>query len=58
VSGPKAQRGGKTILFRDPSGNILEVFYPSIAEWQAAQTKASEAGQTRQSDNELTTRQV
>ncbi len=37
VSGPKAQRGGETILFRDPSGNILEVCYPSIAEWKASQ---------------------
>ncbi|MFM8330489.1 MAG: VOC family protein [Candidatus Methylumidiphilus sp.] len=37
VSGPKEQRGGQTILFRDPSGNILEVCYPSIAEWKAAQ---------------------
>lgn len=37
VSGPKEQRGGETILFRDPSGNILEVCYPSIAAWQAAQ---------------------
>lgn len=35
VSGPKEQRGGETILFRDPSGNILEVCYPSIAEWKA-----------------------
>ena len=38
VSGPKEQRGGETILFRDPSGNILEVCYPSIAEWKASQT--------------------
>lgn len=30
VSGPKPQRGGETILFRDPSGNILEVCYPAI----------------------------
>jgi len=30
VAGPKPQRGGQTILFRDPSGNILEVCYPSI----------------------------
>lgn len=37
VSGPKEQRGGETILFRDPSGNILEVCYPSIAEWKALQ---------------------
>lgn len=38
VSGPKEQRGGETILFRDPSGNILEVCYPSISEWKASQT--------------------
>ncbi|WP_432743076.1 VOC family protein [Methylobacter sp. G7] len=38
VSGPKEQRGGETILFRDPSGNILEVCYPSITEWKASQT--------------------
>jgi catechol 2,3-dioxygenase-like lactoylglutathione lyase family enzyme len=25
VSGPKPQRDGQTILFRDPSGNILEI---------------------------------
>jgi catechol 2,3-dioxygenase-like lactoylglutathione lyase family enzyme len=37
VSGPKPQRGGETILFRDPSGNILEVCYPSINEWKASQ---------------------
>lgn len=37
VAGPKEQRGGETILFRDPSGNILEICYPSIAAWQAAQ---------------------
>lgn len=37
VAGPKAQRGGETILFRDPSGNILEVCYPSIMEWQTSQ---------------------
>ena len=35
VSGPKEQRGGETVLFRDPSGNILEICYPSIAEWNA-----------------------
>ena len=34
VSGPKPQRGGETILFRDISGNILEICYPSIQEWQ------------------------
>jgi catechol 2,3-dioxygenase-like lactoylglutathione lyase family enzyme len=32
VSGPKQQRGGETILFRDPSGNILEVCYPALRE--------------------------
>ena len=37
VSGPKPQRSGETILFRDPSGNILEVCYPSINEWKASQ---------------------
>ena len=37
VAGPKEQRGGETILFRDPSGNILEVCYPAIAEWKASQ---------------------
>lgn len=36
VSGPKKQRGGETILFRDPSGNILEVCYPSMGEWVAS----------------------
>jgi catechol-2,3-dioxygenase len=35
VAGPKPQRGGETLLFRDPSGNILEICYPSIAEWKA-----------------------
>jgi catechol 2,3-dioxygenase-like lactoylglutathione lyase family enzyme len=30
VSGPKPQRDGETILFRDPSGNIFEVCYPSM----------------------------
>ncbi len=38
VTGPKEQRGGETILFRDPSGNILEVCYPSIVEWKASNT--------------------
>jgi catechol 2,3-dioxygenase-like lactoylglutathione lyase family enzyme len=32
VSGPKAQRGGETILFRDPSGNIFEVCYPAMTK--------------------------
>jgi len=35
VAGPKPQRGGETILFRDPSGNIIEVCYPSLTEWRA-----------------------
>ncbi|SNB47242.1 VOC family protein [Geobacter sp. DSM 9736] len=30
VSGPKPQREGETILFRDPSGNIFEVCYPRL----------------------------
>ena len=30
IAGPKPQRGGETILFRDSSGNILEVCYPSL----------------------------
>ena len=32
VSGPKAQREGETILFRDPSGNIFEVCYPALTK--------------------------
>ncbi len=32
VSGPKAQRDGETILFRDPSGNIFEVCYPPLTK--------------------------
>lgn len=28
ISGPKAQRGGRTILFRTPSMNIIEICYP------------------------------
>lgn len=28
VAGPKPQRDGETVLFRDPSGNIFEVCYP------------------------------
>ena len=31
VSGPKQQRDGETILFRDPSGNIFEVCYPPLS---------------------------
>ena len=30
VSGPKPQRNGETILFRDPSGNIFEICYPAF----------------------------
>ena len=30
VSGPKPQRDGETILFRDPSGNIFELCYPAL----------------------------
>ena len=37
VSGPKPQRDGETLLFRDPSGNILEVCYPAMGVWQALQ---------------------
>ncbi len=36
VSGPKPQRSGETVLFRDPSGYILEVCYPSITEWSSS----------------------
>lgn len=35
VSGPKSQRGGASILFRDSSGNILEICYPSIANGES-----------------------
>ncbi len=28
IAGPKEQRGGRTILFRTPSNNIVEVCYP------------------------------
>jgi catechol 2,3-dioxygenase-like lactoylglutathione lyase family enzyme len=45
VAGPKAQRGGETVLFRDPSGNILEVCHPSLAAWKAARTQAAGTGQ-------------
>lgn len=34
VSGPKPQREGEMILFRDPSGNLLEICYPSLTQWQ------------------------
>lgn len=36
VAGPKPQRDGETILFHDPSGNILEVCYPSLTEWSSS----------------------
>lgn len=32
VAVPKAQRGGRTILFRTPSKNIVEVCYPEARE--------------------------
>lgn len=32
VSGPRPQRGGETILFRTPGGNIVEVCYPPARE--------------------------
>jgi catechol 2,3-dioxygenase-like lactoylglutathione lyase family enzyme len=30
VSGPKEQRGGRTILFRTPGRNIIELCYPRV----------------------------
>lgn len=38
LSGPKQQRGGETILFRDPSGNILEVCYPPLTNTDRGET--------------------
>lgn len=38
VSGPHPQRGGESILFRDPSGNLVEICYPSVSEWSRAGT--------------------
>ena len=32
VSGPKPQRGGETIIFRDPSGNIFEICHPALVK--------------------------
>ncbi len=32
VAGPKEQRGGRTILFRSPGSNIIELCYPSARE--------------------------
>ena len=37
VAGPKAQRGGETILFRTPSKNIIEICYPHVRETIANQ---------------------
>lgn len=38
VAGPKAQRGGKTILFRTPSKNIVELCFPEARKSIAQQT--------------------
>lgn len=38
VTGPKEQRGGRTILFRTPSQNIVEVCYPMARESIELQT--------------------
>lgn len=32
VAGPKEQRGGRTILFRSPGSNIIELCYPRARE--------------------------
>jgi catechol 2,3-dioxygenase-like lactoylglutathione lyase family enzyme len=32
VAGPKPQRGGRTILFRSPGLNIIEICYPDARE--------------------------
>ena len=32
LAGPKPQRGGETILFRTPSGNIIEICYPYVRD--------------------------
>jgi catechol 2,3-dioxygenase-like lactoylglutathione lyase family enzyme len=37
VAGPKEQRGGRTILFRSPSQNIIEICYPDVRTSIAAQ---------------------
>ena len=39
VTGPKEQRGGRTILFRTPGKNIIEICYPPARETIAAQAK-------------------
>ncbi len=44
VSGPKEQRGGETVLFRDPSGNILEICHPALTLWK--QSKAGLEAET------------
>ena len=56
VSGPKPQRGGETILFRDPSGNILEVCYPSVEEWLAEDRRA--AGRHRRQSGRPASRRI
>jgi catechol 2,3-dioxygenase-like lactoylglutathione lyase family enzyme len=37
ISGPKEQRGGRTILFKTPSQNIIEICYPCVRETVADQ---------------------
>jgi catechol 2,3-dioxygenase-like lactoylglutathione lyase family enzyme len=32
VSGPRPQRDGETIIFRDPSGNIFEICHPALVK--------------------------
>ena len=48
VAGPKGQRGGETVLFRDPSGNILEVCYPPLQEWVTRGVEATSGGDVRE----------
>ncbi len=38
VAGSKEQRGGRTILFRSPSNNIIELCYPYVRETINKQT--------------------
>jgi predicted enzyme related to lactoylglutathione lyase len=38
ITGPKEQRGGRTILFRTPSKNIVEVCYPEARKTIEQQT--------------------
>lgn len=42
VSGPKAQRDGESILFRDPSGNLFEVCYPALIKSESALAHAAD----------------